>query len=419
MNDAGDRSGELAALAEFAEAHGLTFAKGGDLPREGGLLSRDSLQVLGTARGRLPGGADGTLAFLTYEYRSNDTTHTKRLTAAVVEVPESIGFAPYLAYDPMRLNLVGARVAAKHVEIIEGVKIWADEGIDPAWLRELFSPALSDWLARSPDGFSWELKNGVLAASLDGHRDRDPDLVRVCEDAGHLANAFRQESLEEVSAGSAARSAAKAKPNPETILIERLLPLVEFERPPANVIEARPAFRELVVRHPSTWFVGLFMTLVWSLLVNLIGGGIFGLLLNLPSPLIAVAVFEMLVFSIVGYLTIRREINSRSEKLAREAFWREYAKGRGLVSIDPRTFAATHAKAELPGSPLRVLAGTFDGVDDALMVTGDGLKRGDAIAIVRGPNGPVASADFNVSAPGASVAALDSYVERLAGELRA
>ena len=53
------------------------------------------------------------------------------------------------------------------------------------------------------------------------------------------------------------------------------------------------------------------------------------------------------------------------------------------------------------------------------MITGDGFRRGDVIAIVAGETGPVASADFEVSAPGASAKALDSYVERLAAELRA
>ena len=49
------------------------------------------------------------------------------------------------------------------------------------------------------------------------------------------------------------------------------------------------------------------------------------------------------------------------------------------------------------------------------MVTGDGFKRGDSIALVAGPTGPVASADFDVSAPGASAKALDAYAARLAG----
>ena len=52
------------------------------------------------------------------------------------------------------------------------------------------------------------------------------------------------------------------------------------------------------------------------------------------------------------------------------------------------------------------------------MVTGDGFKRGEKIALVAGEQGPVASAPFEVSAPGASAAALDSYAARLAAELK-
>jgi hypothetical protein len=52
------------------------------------------------------------------------------------------------------------------------------------------------------------------------------------------------------------------------------------------------------------------------------------------------------------------------------------------------------------------------------MITGDGLKRGDSIALVAGPDGPIATADFDVSAPGASAEALDSYAQRLAAELK-
>ena len=65
------------------------------------------------------------------------------------------------------------------------------------------------------------------------------------------------------------------------------------------------------------------------------------------------------------------------------------------------------------------MSGGLGGVDGSLMVTGDGLKRGDSIALVAGPAGPVSSAGLEVSAPGASAKALDAYVERLAAELRA
>ena len=144
------------------------------------------------------------------------------------------------------------------------------------------------------------------------------------------------------------------------------------------------------------------MGLAWALLINVIGAGIFGLLLNIPNPLLAVAIFEMVVIATTTFLSVRHEINSRSQSCAVEAFWQQYARARDLKADDPLEFAATHAKAELPGRPQRVMNGSFGGVGGALLITGDGLKRGDAIALVAGPSGPVASADFEASAPGAS-----------------
>jgi hypothetical protein len=65
------------------------------------------------------------------------------------------------------------------------------------------------------------------------------------------------------------------------------------------------------------------------------------------------------------------------------------------------------------------MTGTPGGIDGWLMLTGDGLRRGDSIALVAGPTGPVLGADLELSAPGASAKALDAYVDRLAGQLRA
>lgn len=405
-----------AGLGEFAGAHGLKNERFPSLPEQGGLLSEDDLEIEAAATGTLPGGEPGTLAHLTYTYRSNDTTHTVRRTAAVLRVPESIGFAPYLAGAAAAMR-GGPALTTKEVKLETGGPVRAAEGVDDGWLAELFSPVLAQWLARSPDDFEWELANGVLTVSRDGYLDEESDLAGLCEDATYLASALRAESLEEVDTGEAARSAAKAKRDPQQLLVDRMLPLVEFDEPPADVAASRPRFRALIVRHPSTYFISIWMTIVWTLVINVIGGGIFGLLLNLPNPGRAVLIFEICVVTIVGFLTLRHEINDRSQRLSVEAFWREYARSRGLRSEDPSTFAATHAKAELPGNPVRVLSGRFDGVDASLMVTGDGSKRGDTIALVAGPDGPVAGTDFDVSAPGASTKALDAFSARLAGEL--
>jgi hypothetical protein len=402
---------------EFAKAHGLKPDPKAKLPPAGGLLSKADLRVDAAATGTLPGDEPGTLCQLTYTYRSDDTTHTERRTAAVLHVPESIGFAPYLAETGAAMRGM-AEIKSRTPKLESDLNLRVAEGVDDGWLSELFSPALTEWVLRSPDDFEWELANGVLVASREGHRSDESELTRLCEDAAHLAAAIREESLEEVDTGEAARTAAQPKRDPQQALVEQMLPLVRFDHPPADVAASRAPFRSLVLRHPSTYLISIWMTLVWSLVVNVVGGGIFGLLLNLPDPGKSVLVFEICVVSIVGYFVFRHEVNDRSGLLSVEAFWREYAKARELTSEDPAVFAATHAKAELPGSPTRVLTGAFDGVSGSLMVTGDGLKRGDSIALVGGLSGPTASTDFDVSAPGPSAKALDAYAAKLAEDVK-
>ena len=405
-----------APLAEYAEAHGLAYAERAELPANGRLLTEHDLTQHGAATGVLPGGERGTVCHLSYTVRSDDQTRTERRTVAIVRVPESIGFAPYLG------NAAGGVVgrSTRSVDLDGGGRLIADEGIDRAWLAELLSPAFSHWLQRSPDDFTWELADGVLSVARAGHLTSEQALNELCGDASRIAITIREECLEEVEAGSAARSAADpAEPDADTRLARAILDRTTFADPPADVVEARPQFRDLVVRHPSTYFVALFMTLAWMLGVNVIGAGIFGLLLNLPNPGLSVLVFELCLFAVIGFLCLRSQINGVSAKLASEGFWREYARTRDLRFVDPRAFAAAHAKAGLPGAPVRVMTGTFAGAEGALMITGDGLKRGDFIALVGGSDGPVASTEFDVSAPGASAKALDAYTEDLVAQLRA
>ena len=61
---------------------------------------------------------------------------------------------------------------------------------------------------------------------------------------------------------------------------------------------------------------------------------------------------------------------------------------------------------------MRVMTGTFDGVAGSLLLTGDGFKRGDSIALVGGATGPTATAEFDVSARGVGKA-LDEYAAEL------
>ena len=69
--------------------------------------------------------------------------------------------------------------------------------------------------------------------------------------------------------------------------------------------------------------------------VNVIGGGIYGLLLNLPNPGQAVLIYQAFLFVVIGFFVLRSRINGTSKKLAAEGFWQQYARARGLASRGP------------------------------------------------------------------------------------
>ena len=413
--------GATGAIERFAGARKLSYSDGAELPRHGSLLEEDDLSFHGTATGKLPGGEEGTLARVSYTYRSDDTTHTVELTIAVTSVPESIGFAPYMKYSGGGHSGFSIDGPLEKFDVADDVEVRVAAGMDQAWLRELFSPSLSDWLARSPSDFAFELSEGVLCVSREQYLSLAEDLERLCEDAAHLAQALRTESVEEVETGGADETAAKTKVRDahETGVVDRLVKDVPLGDAPADIAAAQAAYRDVLVRTPSTYLGGFARAVGWTLVINVIGGGIYGLLLNLPDPLKAIIVFQIILLVPLTFLCIRNLINRRAKAGAVEAFYRGYAEARGLEFEDPLAFSAAHAKAELPGKPDRVMTGSFDGADGSLVLVGDGLTRGDRIALVAGPSGPTATADFEVSAPGISAKALDDYAERLAAELAA
>ena len=268
------------------------------------------------------------------------------------------------------------------MKLAGGGSLRVADGINDAWLAELLSPAFSDWLARSPEGFDWELADGVLCASVRGHLSGESELTRLCADAAHIAGVVREECLEEVDSGrrrAAPRGQAQGRRRSSTRSSRGPPSTI---RPPTSRRRG-PSSADIVARHPATYLIALFMTLAFMLAANVIGGGIFGLLLNLPNPGQAVLIFRLFLFVVIGFFVLRSRINGTSQKLAVEGFWREYARTRGLRAEDPSSFAAAHAKADLPGAPARVMTGMLGGVDGSLMVTGDGLG-----AATRSPSSP-------------------------------
>jgi hypothetical protein len=416
------------SLAGFAESHGLAYAERVDLPQQGSTLSQSDGKVEGAATGALPGGIEGSLVHYTYVHTwtdsDNDTHHeTRRFTLAVTQVPESIGFLPYMGFSGSGSQLSALAGGDKMAKIdlgdnpgFEGAGACAYKGTSETWLAQLLSPALVDWLARSEDDWGFELANGVLAAGRAGHLTAAADLEGVCEDAAHIAGAIRQESVEEVDGGSANLDAAK-DPDAADPRMEKALQKVKTE-PPAYLTAALGDYRSYARRAGDTFLSALKFAVVLTLLINVPGAAI-PIVTITEGAYLALAVIEGSLLLIIFFFAFRSKVKNNSRKYAEEAFFRAYAEGRGMKLEEPLRFAATHAKAKLPFKPDRVLTGPLPGGGEgALVLSGDGSKRADRIAVVLGPKGPLAEAGLESEAPGLSAKDLDTYFEQLAGEAR-
>jgi hypothetical protein len=415
-------------LAKFAESHQLRFAEHVALPREGNALGHDTGQVEGSAAGKLPGGIDGTLAHFTYSYTvtdADDHTHTvhRRLTVVVTQAPESIGFVPSLGFagSGSELSATGSSLTeVRSLDLgddraLKDARAYVYKGSSENWVTQLFSPALLDWLARSPDDFGFELSNGVLCVARNEYLTDAGDLETLCNDAAHIAGAIREEALEETAGGDAAADAAKAL-DPEAPKMEEALAKVAVGSP-SNVAEATPAFAGHL-RSASTFFWALGKAALITLVLNVPGAAI-PILLIVAGNYAALAAIEAVLIAILLFFIFRKKVREGSKKFAAEAFFRAYAKDRELTPEEPLHFAATHAEAKLPFKPDRVFSGPLpSGVPGALALVGDGSKRSDRIAVVGGPKGPIAESELESEPPGISAKDLDVYLDQLSGELK-
>lgn len=408
-------SADAGNLEAFAKAAGLLPGTGGDLPGTGSLLAIGGVSIPGAATGSLPGGATGTVLQVRWETKSDDSTTVHQKTAVVIRVPESMGYAPYLQIGgefPLSIGIA----KAKSLEPAPGVRVRADAGVDDGWLNELFSPAFSEWLQRSPDGFGAELADGVLVVLREGNLTKQSDLEMLCSDAHRIAEEIRSEAIEEVESGGG--SVAKPpEPDRKTQIALGIVRDLEADGPPAHVEATLVEARDHAARSGTVIGSTIKSTILIMLAVNVIGGGIYGLLLNLGDPLKATLIYQLILLVIIGPLRFRSIIGNVAVTASQEAFYQGYERERQLHDVDPLRFSAEHAEANLPGKPVRVMEGVFGGVAGSLMLTGDGRERGQQIALVRGPKGPTAVTELNVSAPGISTAALDEFVATLVLDL--
>lgn len=416
------------ALKKFAESHGLTFSERADLPRRGSTLAHSESKVEGAATGTLPGGIEGTLANFTYTYTwtdSDDHTHTEHrcFTFVVTQVPESIGFLPYMGFagSGSHFNPLAGSTEMTQVDLgkdpgFKDARACVYKGTSQNWLTRLLSPALLEWLARSDDDWGFELADGILCAGRSRYVYGEAELTTLCEDAAHIATAIREESREEIDSGSGSIDAAE-DPDASDPAMEKALAKVKTD-PPAYLTAALPAYKSHARRSGETFRRALRYALLLTLVLNIPGAAI-PIVLATQGAWALLAVIEGVLILVIFFFAFRSRVRSAGHKYAEEDFFRSYAEQRGLKLEEPLRFAATHAEAKLPFKPDRVMSGPLPGGGEgSLVLCGDGSKREDRIAVVLGPEGPVAEAGLEAEAPGLSTRDLDTFFEQLAGEAR-
>jgi hypothetical protein len=204
------RRARAAFCAAFAEQRGLTWQRRAGVPPATPLLRRgDTRRADEAFTGKLPGGLDGELALYTYEERGSDgqAQELHHFTVVLGELP---GIGPKLPglFVQRRSGfrfLDGAEDVFRSTERIElesealdrKCEIFASPQCDANWLRQLFSPTFVDFLAEgSPEGFAFEVENGVLCVNVNRHRASAKELDELSDAASTVAKRITEEAAE-------------------------------------------------------------------------------------------------------------------------------------------------------------------------------------------------------------------------------
>jgi hypothetical protein len=163
------------------------------------LVESKHCQVAPAARGRLGGETDGVVGHLAYTRNK-----TFRFNVALVEVHSSTSVVP-------RLFCIRNGRSTRDDEFYgfeaRHSKLWTESTVlneryavstspyqDPNWMRQLFSPALVDYLAAEPPAdFSFELAYGILLGSVEADDPGVDGLAALCEATSHVATRIAQE----------------------------------------------------------------------------------------------------------------------------------------------------------------------------------------------------------------------------------
>ena len=189
-----------ATFSAFAAARGLEPVPALGLgPLTPLLVESKHCQVSPAARGRLGGEVDGLVGHLAYTRNK-----TFRFNLALAEIPAATAFVP-------RLFCIRGGRSTRDDEFYgfeaRHSKLWTESTAlnqrytittspyqDPNWMRQLFSPALVDYLASEPPAdFSFELAYGALLGSVEDDDPGADGLAALCEATAHVAARIARE----------------------------------------------------------------------------------------------------------------------------------------------------------------------------------------------------------------------------------
>ncbi|HUC07129.1 MAG TPA: hypothetical protein VMR96_03485 [Solirubrobacterales bacterium] len=189
-----------AAYSSFAAAHGLELVGGFTAgPLTPLLVESGGGRLDPAARGKLGPEVDGVVGHLAYK-----RNQTFRFNVALTEVPASTAFAPRLFCihsgrvtrddEFYGFEARDSKLWTESIALNQRYRIASSPFQDPNWLRQLFSPALVDWLASEPPaGFSFELAYGALLCSTEEDDPGAAGLEALCRATAHLAERIRGE----------------------------------------------------------------------------------------------------------------------------------------------------------------------------------------------------------------------------------
>jgi hypothetical protein len=199
-----------AFCAAYAQERGLNWQHRSGVPPATPLLRRgDTRRADEAFTGKLPGGLEGEIALYTYEERGSggQATELHHFTVVLGELPGIGSRLPGLfvqrrsgfrfldgAEDVFRSN---ERIELESEVLDRKCEIFASPQCDANWLRQLFSPTFVDFLAESsPEGFAFEVENGVLCVNVNRHRGSAKELDELSAAAGTVAKRITEEAAE-------------------------------------------------------------------------------------------------------------------------------------------------------------------------------------------------------------------------------